>query len=76
MILKPATTTKLEHIARLLAEEFEAEPDSLITSEVEATAARLLESARFDDYVPILAHRYVRARLRSGSAAPTLVKAA
>jgi hypothetical protein len=76
MILKTATKTKLEHISKMLATEFQAVPDGVIASDVDMTAARLLETASFDDYVPILTHRYVRARLRSAASAQELAKAA
>jgi len=76
MNLKAETKVKLERSVKILAGEFAAVPRPLIASEVEANAARLLESARFDDYVPILAHRYVRDRLREGLPALALADAA
>jgi hypothetical protein len=76
MILKTTTRTKLEHSARALKTEFDAVPYAVIAADVEATARSLLERARFDDYVPILTHRYVRDRLRRAAAASTLADAA
>jgi hypothetical protein len=74
--LGAATKLKIEHAARALAAEFEAVPCAVIAAEVEATAIRLLEHARFDDYIPILAHRYVRERLRSDGLDPGFAEAA
>ena len=64
MVLRAATKSKLEFSARILAREFEAVPRGVIAAEIEATAARLLENARFDEYIPVLTHRYVRERLQ------------
>jgi hypothetical protein len=76
MVLRAVTKQKLEFSTRMLAREFEAVPRGVIASEVEATAARLLENALFDEYVPILAHRYVRDRLRTPIIASALADAA
>ena len=76
MSLRAATRSKVEHAARALAVEFESVPGAVIAAEVEATAMRLLEHARFDDYIPILAHRYVRERLRHGEFSPGVPEAA
>ena len=76
MSLRAATKSKVEHAARALAAEFEAVPGAVIAAEVEATAIRLLEHAHFDDYVPTLAHRYVRERLRQGEFPPGIAEAA
>ena len=64
MRLEPATKTKLEHGKTRLAAEFEMVPRALISTAVDATAGHLLQVARFDDYIPLLAQRYVRTRLR------------
>jgi hypothetical protein len=76
VLLRTATKARLEFSARILAKEFEAVPHGLIASEIKATAARLLEHARFDDYVPVLTHRYVRDRLRNRALASALAQAA
>jgi hypothetical protein len=67
MKLESATKTKLEHGKTRLAAEFDAVPRGLISTAVDATAGQLLQEARFDDYIPLLAQRYVRARLRAQS---------
>jgi hypothetical protein len=76
MIMKTTTVARLEHSTKMLASEFKTVPKAVIASEVEATAIRLLENARFDDFVPILTHRYVRNRLRQDASAPVLAEAA
>ena len=76
MVLSAATKAKLEFSAKILAREFEAVPHGVIATEIEATAARLLESARFDEYVPVLTHRYVRERLQEPVVASTFAEAA
>ena len=66
MRLEPATKTKLDHGKERLAAEFDTVPRSVIFRAVDATAARLLRAARFDDYIPMLAQRYVRNHLMDG----------
>jgi hypothetical protein len=63
MKLEPPTKAKLEHGKTTLAEEFTTVPRTVISTSVDATAGHLLRSARFDDYIPLLARRYVRDRL-------------
>jgi hypothetical protein len=74
--LRAATRSKIEHATRTLADEFDAVPHDFIAAELEATAMRLLERARFDDYVPLLAHRYVRETLRNRPPARGFAEAA
>jgi hypothetical protein len=62
------TRRKLDSSTRLLLREFGSLPPDEIVREVEAAAARLLSSARFDEFIPVLAHRSARNRLRGGSA--------
>jgi hypothetical protein len=76
MILTTTTRTKLEHSAKMLAAEFDGVPQAVIAHQVAATAALLLENASFDDYIPILTHRFVRQRLRNGASTPALGEAA
>jgi hypothetical protein len=76
MVFRAATKAKLELSTKILAREFKAVPHALIASEIEATAARLLEGARFDDFVPILTHRYVRDRLKDPVVTSALADAA
>jgi hypothetical protein len=51
-------------------------PPAVIAAELDAAAMRLLEHARFDDYVPLLAHRYVREMLRNRESALAFAEAA
>jgi hypothetical protein len=76
VILRAATRSKIEHEAKMLALEFNAVPHALIAAEVEATAARLLEHARVDDYIPVLVYRYVREALRDRESALAVADAA
>jgi hypothetical protein len=56
---------------------FKDEPRAAIAAEVEPTAMRLLEDARFDDYVPVLVHTYVHETPRNhGPAVTAIVEAA
>jgi hypothetical protein len=63
MILRASTRSKIEHETTMLAQEFTAVPQPIIMAQVEATAMRLLEHARFDDYIPLLVYRYVHEAL-------------
>jgi hypothetical protein len=76
MVGRTATLVKLEHCTKILAAEFSSVPRARIAYEVETHSTRLLETANFDDFVPILTHRYVRDQLRDGALAPLLVEAA
>jgi hypothetical protein len=60
MELKPETQTKLQHGKERLAAEFNTVPEQAIAKAVDGAAGRLLRLARFDDYIPMLAQRYVR----------------
>ena len=62
MKLEAATKTKLEHGKARLAAEFTSVPPTAISASVDATAGQLLESASFDDYIPLLAQKDVRNR--------------
>ena len=62
-----ATRRKLEHLADDLKREFPAVPLDQIDDLVDAVALDLLHAARFDDYVPLLAHRHAREQLREQS---------
>ncbi len=64
MKLTPATKAKLEQSKRMLEAEFNTVPHDQIEREIEAIATALVEEAHFDDYIPILAQRSVRDRLR------------
>ena len=69
MLMKPATKMKLEHDAALLNREFRSTPLAEVMHEVELVAARLLDGAHFDDYIPLLMHRVARAHFRERLAA-------
>jgi hypothetical protein len=63
---------KLEHMPQRLAEDFpDANPDQ-VEREVEDVAEGLMKTARFGDFVPVLAYRYAREHLldESGDAQP------
>jgi hypothetical protein len=64
VILRATTRSKIENETKTLALEFKSVPRALIAAEVEATTSRLLEQARFDDYIPVLVYRYAREALR------------
>jgi hypothetical protein len=76
VIVRAATRSKIEHETKTLAREFPALPYALIAAEVEATATRLLEHARFDDYIPLLVYRYVREALHDSESAVVFAEAA
>jgi hypothetical protein len=76
MILRAGTRSRIDHATRRLTTEFGDAPPALIGAAVEAVATRLLEHARFDDYVPVLVHRYVREALRDGELTVAVAAAA
>ena len=57
------TRRKLEHLPGDLQREFPAVPLQRIHDVVKSLADELLSAARFDDYVPLLAHRHAREHL-------------
>jgi hypothetical protein len=76
VIIRTATRSKIEHETTTLTLEFKSVPHAVIAAEVEATALRLLEQARFDDYIPVLVYRYVRVALRDRESGFTVAEAA
>jgi hypothetical protein len=52
----------------MLVREFDTLPQNQVLAEVETLTNRLIEQARFDDYIPILVHRYAREHLREHAA--------
>ncbi len=68
--MTPGTKSKLDHTIRMLAAEFPHLHHEVVRREVETVTGALLASARFDDYIPILAHRSARDRLSSLGATP------
>ena len=76
MNMRPVTQKKIEYGARILMKEFETLPGDQVEAEVRSVAAALLDHARFDDYVPILAHRFAREHLRERMTQVPLAQAA
>ena len=76
LALRPVTQAKLEHGARALVREFADLPREVVVYEVESVTRRLLEHARFDDYIPLLVYRFARERLCDHHAWPALPEAA
>jgi hypothetical protein len=76
MRLRPSTQAKLDRSKKALADEFKSVPPDEIAREVDAIAKTLAERARFDDYIPILAHRFTRDGLRDRSTSEALPEAA
>ena len=58
-----ATRRELDHIPTELQREFPHVPVERIDELVDALSVRLLVAARFEDYVPLLAHRRAREHL-------------
>jgi len=65
IVLKDGTKLRLERTARTLLDEFAHLRGEDVTSAFAAETRRLIAGARFDDYVPILAYRSTRDRLRA-----------
>jgi hypothetical protein len=64
MLATAATRSKLAHAAADLLREFPDQPEQHVEEVIGGVAAELLEPARFDDFVPVLAHRRARENLR------------
>jgi hypothetical protein len=56
---------KVEQLHHHLHREFPNAPVEAIEHEVDERLHALIAGAHFDDYVPLLVHRYVRERLRA-----------
>lgn len=67
-VLSEATRRKLDHLPGELKREFPHVSVEKIDDIVDALALRLLVTARFDDFVPLLTHRHARERLLAESA--------
>jgi len=63
--LTAEVTKRLEHVPQELHAEFPHVP--LTTIEHDLNDRDLSASARFNDYIPVLAHRAVRDRLRASA---------
>jgi len=57
------TRTKLDHVPQRLSDEFADVSPADVEPKVAEVARVLLAEARFTDFVPLLAHRFVRERL-------------
>jgi len=64
LTMKATTQKKLAHNIDLLTHEFGTVPPAEVTHEVESVAEALLTGAHFDDYIPVLTHRFAREHLR------------
>lgn len=63
LTMSPGTRSKLEYTSRLLSAEFAQLPREDVVRELEVVSDALFAGAHFDDYIPILAHRFARERL-------------
>jgi hypothetical protein len=61
--ISPQTQLKLAHSKHALEAEFEDAAPAEIAHEIEDEARRLLAGARFEDYIPVLVHRFAREHL-------------
>jgi hypothetical protein len=68
--LTPDVARRLERLPEDLRAEFPSVQLETIRGDVDTHARELLESARFDDFVPVLVHRAVREALRSRGNTP------
>jgi Protein of unknown function (DUF3562) len=67
MVASEVTRAKLDRLSVELEREFTQLPAERIEQTLESVADELLEGARFQDFVPLLAHRKTRERLRTPS---------
>ena len=65
MLLTAQASKHLAQVPRTLHGEFPAVPLEFIEHDLEERVRALLRGAHFDDYIPLLAHRTVRERLRA-----------
>jgi hypothetical protein len=70
------TEVKLERSKQALVAEFRSVAPDEIARRVDEIAHALLESARFDDFVPVLVHRYTREALHERTRSEMLAEAA
>jgi phage terminase Nu1 subunit (DNA packaging protein) len=63
MVISASTERKLTHLRDELHREFTTLTPEHIDRQVQDVERRILEQARFDDFVPVLVDRYVRQRL-------------
>jgi hypothetical protein len=65
MNLRPETRVRLEYIGQVLIREFDTVPAVVVLSEVDTATNALVARAKFDEFIPILAHRFAREQLRT-----------
>jgi len=63
LTLKPETQRKLERLPLVLHDEFPEAATVDVERSVERIARDLLGSARIEDFIPVLVHRYARENL-------------
>lgn len=68
MLASATTRNKLAHAVADLLHEFPDHSEQHVEELIGSVASDLLEAARFDDFVPVLAHRRAREHLRVGGA--------
>jgi hypothetical protein len=73
MLASAPTREKLTRLAGELGTEFTHVPAAEVEKTLFAVAEELLTHARFQDYVPLLAHRQARERLRSHAVSPRAI---
>lgn len=61
--MSPQTELRLIHSRQALEHEFEQAAPGEIAHEIAVESQRLLSAARFDDYIPVLVHRFAREHL-------------
>ena len=67
MIITPETAAKLGHVHERLQHDYPSLPDEVVDTVVDNAASRLLANARFDQFVPLLAHRAAREQLAAAN---------
>ena len=65
MHLRPETRSRIDYIGQVLIREFDTIPAAVVLGEVDRATDALLAGAKFDEFVPILAHRFAREQLRN-----------
>ena len=62
--LSTPAATRLERVPHDLQSEFPDVPIELLVRDVEHHTMKLLETAHFDDFIPLLVRRHVREQLQ------------
>jgi hypothetical protein len=61
--IHPDTRRKLERLPQMLADEFPALAPETVRLELEAVTHRMVATARIEEFVPVLVHRFARESL-------------